>query len=184
MGNNFSSRVVGSGAGGKEKALEILNIYFQKIVFDRWLAAYKLFKVIKGVHSEKRHVVCKIFAFRDLMEAQVFSELIRLLKKIKRIFSDEYSKNVNIIPYQEVLMSGFLDDHNSSGRTAADRNVGLTGNLVGGSADVAGNFSGVGADAAGRSQNVRGVNTTATDSVASKVVYLIFFFLGFCIFWY
>lgn len=105
-GGDVLSNVGGGGAGGggytQKFKVETLTDSFSNLVFEEWLGSYKLFKVLKCQH--RRHpvpVTCKVFAYRDLLDIVTFCDIVKTLKKVRKLFAHTW-KTPNVLPYQDL----------------------------------------------------------------------------------
>ncbi|CAD7943835.1 unnamed protein product, partial [Amoebophrya sp. A25] len=54
------------------------------LVYEQVLSSNKLLRSLKALHHKHKVVVCKIFQHRELLEPQVLSEIVYILKKLRK----------------------------------------------------------------------------------------------------
>ena len=141
----FSSRV--RGDVGSKSSLD----GYPNLVFEDYLASYKLFTVVRGMHSRHRSVVAKVFRWRDYLHPPIFAEVTRIIKRIRKVFSSLHT-SPNIVPYQDVEFDAQGNVMNEGGLRAEGGvgGGGLLGDLKGGLAAVGGLAAGESAGEGGR----------------------------------
>eukprot|EP00392_Amoebophrya_sp_AT5.2_P003724 g3729.t1 len=93
------------------------------IAYEEWLASHKLFRTAKALHSRHRTVVCKIFFHRELLDPKVFSEIVRVLRKLRRMLHN----SSNVVAYQEIE---FIDNELLGGAPVRESAAGAAGGAV------------------------------------------------------
>ncbi|CAD7932252.1 unnamed protein product, partial [Amoebophrya sp. A120] len=153
MGNNFSTRVQGhlseqqstqttlsttTGAGAN-KFSDTANVpIVNNLLYEEWLASNKLFKTAKSTHTKHGKVICKVFFHRDLLDPKVFSEIVKILKRIRKQLTNNGDNSKlngnfacvsNVVPYEGIEFvdpDQHVSNYNQADGILAQQSLGTT----------------------------------------------------------